>query len=68
VGEELAGLGEIEADERVGFAEVGVRGRDEDEGADGLAMVRGEAHGDGSAMGVAEDDGAMEVEARRGCG
>ncbi len=34
VSEELAGPGEIEADERIGFAEVGVGGRDEDERID----------------------------------
>jgi len=33
VGEELAGLGEIEADERITLAEVGVRGRDKNERA-----------------------------------
>jgi hypothetical protein len=62
MGEELAGPGKVEADERIGLAEVGMGGRDEDERTDGLAMVRGETHGDGSAMGVAEDDGAIEVE------
>jgi hypothetical protein len=62
VREELAGLGEVEADERVGFVEIRVRGGDEDERANGLAVVRGDAHGDGSAMGVADEDGATEVE------
>ena len=62
--EELAGTGEVKADEWIGFAEVRVRGRDEDERANGFAVVCGEAHGDGSAMGVAEDDGAVKMELR----
>jgi len=39
-----------------------MRGRNEDERADGLAVPRGEAHGDCSAVGVAQEDGAVEVE------
>ena len=62
VREELAGLGEIEADERIAFAKVRMRGREEHERAHGVTMTRGETHGDGSAMGVAEEDGAVEVE------
>jgi hypothetical protein len=62
VSKELAGLGEVEADERVAFTEVRMRRRDEDKRTDRLTVVCGEAHGDGSAMGVTEEDGAMQVE------
>jgi hypothetical protein len=62
VGEELARAREIEADEGVSLAEVGMRGRDENQGADGLAMIGGQAHGNCSAMGVAEDNGAAQVQ------
>jgi len=61
VGEELAGLGEIEADERIALAEVRMRRREEHERMYGVAVMRGKAHRDGSAMGVAKDDGLVEV-------
>ena len=62
VGEELAGLGEIEADERVGFAEVGVGGGDEHERTDGSLMIGGNGQSYGSAMRVADEDWAMQVQ------
>ena len=37
-------------------------GRDEDKRADRLAMICGETHRDRSPMGVAEDDGAVQME------
>ncbi len=62
VGEELAGLGEIEADQRIALAEVGMRGREQHQRMHGMTVMRGEAHGHGSAMGVTENDGLVEVE------
>jgi len=62
VGEEPAGQREVEADERVRVLEVGVRGREEDEGADGVRLGGGQVGGDGSAVGVAEHDGAMHLQ------
>ncbi len=62
VGEDAAGGGEIEADEQVAFVEEGVRGREQDEGTKAVAAMGCEAHGDGSSVGVAEDDGLLETD------
>ena len=62
VGEELAGAGEVETDERVGFAEVGMRRRDQDQRANRIRVVGGGGHGDRSAVGVTEEDRLVQVE------
>jgi hypothetical protein len=62
VSEDLAGFREIEANERIALAEVRMRGRQEHQRMDGVTVVRGEAHGYGPAMRVAEDDGLVQVQ------
>ena len=46
---------EVETDQQITFPEVGMRGGEEDERAQGVRLGDGEIGGDGSAVGVAEN-------------
>ena len=61
VGEDSSGRGEIEADEKIAFVKVGVRGREQDERTKAVAAMGCEAHGDGPSMRVTEDDRLLQI-------